>query len=151
MHQINYSVFTWAMSRWKTQTRTPRLSAATSRLLRSPISDRRCRLPLNLNAMQAGRLQPLACRRRRRRLGDSACAGLLVCGCSGSRQRRNDVFTSRRLPVCDSAIRVGSGGSALGLAAGGLVLGLRGGTWHVGNRATGGLAGHLGLRGGKLD
>ena len=149
MHQINYSVFTWAMSRWKTQTRTPRLSAATSRLLRSPISDRRCRLPLNLNAMQAGRLQPLACRRRRRRLGDSACAGLLVCGCSGSRQRRNDVFTSRRLPVCDSAIRVGSGGWRPGTWAPWWKW--ISGTWHVGNRATGGLAGHLGLRGGKLD
>jgi hypothetical protein len=68
-----------------------------------------------------------------------------VSGGSGSWQRRNDVFTSRRLPVCDSAIRVGSGGSALGLAAGGLALVLRGGSGLVerGTWATGGLAGHL--------
>jgi hypothetical protein len=97
-----------------------------------PFTDRRS--PLNLNALQAGRLQPLACRRRR--LGDSAIG---VCWCAAAAaQRCLHVSASGRL-----RLRVGSGG----LAA--WHLGFRGGSGLVERGQPAALAGHLGFRGGS--
>jgi hypothetical protein len=65
-----------------------------------------------------------------------------VCWCAAAAaQQRLHVSAAARLRL---RLRVGSGGLALGLRGGsGLV---ERGTW-----ATGGLAGHLGLRGGRVD
>jgi hypothetical protein len=74
---------------------------------------------------------------------------VLDCWCAAATAAGSGTTTSSRLGGCPYA----TPRFALGLAAGGLALGLRGGSGLVerGTWATGGLAGHLGLRGGRLD